>query len=194
MKKNNKGFMLVELIITSTVIVAALIGLYTSYSRIYSLYQEKNTYYNIDGVYATKEMINDLLETGNLNSLLNQLKGSNYIYIIDNKNYLEHENYNIGSACTPIKNLYHVNKMILVEYDKNTLNKLKNEPINETFKEYIDYVIKYYGIKENDDYNYIVLTEIEIGNKQTENKQTEIETENKQTENKQYNYSNLRIG
>ena len=65
--------------------------------------------------------------------------------------------------------------MILVEYDKNTLNKLKNESINETFKEYIDYVIKYYGIKENDDYNYIVLTEIEIGNKQ-------------------YNYSNLRIG
>ena len=178
MKKNNKGFMLVELIITSTVIVAALIGLYTSYSRIYSLYQEKNTYYNIDGVYATKEMINDLLETGNLNSLLNQLKRSNYIYIIDNKNCVEHENYNIGSACTTIKDLYNINKMILVEYDKNTLNKLKNEsiePINETFKEYIDYVIKYYGIKENDDYNYIVLTEIEIGNKQ-------------------YNYSNLRIG
>lgn len=193
MKKNNKGFMLVELIITSTVIVAALIGLYTSYSRIYSLYQEKNTYYNIDGVYATKEIINDLLETGNLNSLLNQLKGSNYIYIIDNEK--DNEKCNSKSAiCPTIKDLYNINKMILVEYDKNTLNKLKNEPINETFKEYIDYVIKYYGIKENDDYNYIVLTEIEIGNKQTENKQTEIETENKQTENKQYNYSNLRIG
>ncbi len=35
MMKNNKGFMLVEVIVTSTIIVTAMIGLYTSFNKIY---------------------------------------------------------------------------------------------------------------------------------------------------------------
>ena len=179
MKKNNQGFMLAELIITSTVIVTALVGLYASYNKVYSLYQTKNNYYNIDGVYATKEMINGLLKTegnneDNLNSVLNKLQENNYIFIIQTSN--QETKCNItNNICSTIKNLYEINNMILVEYDENVLQELKNQTINKTFKEYIDYIIGYYGIKDNEDYSYIVLTEIKM-------------------KDNEYNYSNLRIG
>jgi hypothetical protein len=53
--------------------------------------------------------------------------------------------------------------MLFVEYDSESLNEL-DDSINQTFKEYVDYVIKYYDIKNTkEDYNYIYLTEIKNG-------------------------------
>ena len=63
--------------------------------------------------------------------------------------------------------------MILVEYDNESLNEFMKNNINETFKDYINYVKKYYDIKENDEYSYIILTEIK--------------------ENDKYSYANLRM-
>ena len=36
--KNNKGFMLAEAVITSTIVLTTLIGLYATFSRLYNLY------------------------------------------------------------------------------------------------------------------------------------------------------------
>ena len=65
MIKNNKGFMLIEAIITSTIVLTMLIALYTSYNKLYNNYKTKNTYYDLDSIYATKEIINLNLNNNN---------------------------------------------------------------------------------------------------------------------------------
>lgn len=156
MKKNNKGFMLVEAIITSVVIAAAMISLYSTFNKLYTSYNKNSSYHNIDGIYATKVTINYFLDN-DLNIFINDLFGSNqYKVLIDETTCFEDTN-----ICNQIKETYNVNKMIIAEYNKSVLERIKEENINQTFKEYIDFVINYYDIgASNTKYDYIILTEI----------------------------------
>ncbi len=198
MMKNNKGFMLVEVIITSTVIIAAMVGLYSSFNRLYQSYDTKNYYYSIDGVYATKETINYLLQNDFSDQYLtaSDTKEKDFNYFINDLFYntgtdkflIKDGSCNAkisGDFCTSIVNLYQVKNMILLEYDKcsfvfdsdhNTkyscgLSSNKFLSIkNQTFKEYLDYVVSYYDMtntsvdsNENNKYSYIILTEIYDG-------------------------------
>ena len=159
MNKNNKGFMLVEVIITSTVIATAMVSLYSTFNKLYTSYNQKTTYHNIDSIFATKITINYLLDN-NFNSFINNtFATSQYKILIDDTTC-----FNNNDICNAIKSTYKVNKMIIAEYNKSIIESLKNTAINQTFKEYIDYVIGYYGIEQSDNkYNYIILTEIKDG-------------------------------
>ena len=187
MKKNSKGFMLVEVIVTSTIILTAMIGLYSSFNKLYQKYNTKNNYYSIDGLYATKEMLNHLLND-DFNTFLNDnLDKTSTIYLIKNGECQEITQID-SDFCSSIKDLYNIKNMIFTEYDACSLIfdddhnnkykcKLSNEKYlqvtNETFKDYIDYVIEYYAmynasIKEEtetiaDKYSYLILTELEDG-------------------------------
>ena len=164
MKKKSKGFMLVELIITSTIIVAAMVTLYASFNRIYSLYKTKNNYYSIDGVYATKAMTKNLIVNNNINDFIRTTMEINkYSYIIQNNGCTKLED----EICNGIQSFYNVQNMIFIEYDKNALEDLKNSITNdETFKDYINYVINYYDITASDtSFSYIILTETEENEK-----------------------------
>ena len=79
-KKRSKGFMLVELIVTSTIIVATMIGLYASFTKIYTIYQTKNNYYHIDGIYATKEMTKNITVPMDEQTKLD-LTAGDYVYL-----------------------------------------------------------------------------------------------------------------
>ena len=163
MKKNNKGFMLVEVIVTSTVIVAAMIGLYASFNKLYVNYDSKSKYYNIDAVYATKVIFSSMLNEKKINSTINKIfQDSQYGYFINSKE-CNSEFFETNSTCDSVKELYDVENMIIVEYDKEVLLNFKNESLNETFKEYIDYVINYYDVTTNEEYSYLLLTEIYDG-------------------------------
>ena len=168
MNKNTKGFMLVEVVITSTVILTALITLYTSFEKLYKKYNEKNNYHNIDSIYATKEVVKYFItnDNFNFNTYLNEVfNNNNYDYIIKDTtvgdiikdNYCE--NNTVCSSLNVVKETYNIKNMVITEYDKSDLNNFKqNENINETFKDYIDYVISYYNIEEsnittNDSFN-----------------------------------------
>lgn len=182
MKKKRNGFMLAELIITSTIVVSAMISLYASFNKIYSLYKTKNNYYYVDGVYATKELTDSIIKD-NFNAFINnKLSSERNTYLIkDNTCKIE---TNLQEKCKAIQKLYHVKNMIFAEYNKCNLDREKcttqdsetntitnategddktlNIENNQPFKEYIDYVIDYYDIEsESNEYNYIVLTEIE---------------------------------
>ena len=172
MKKNNKGFMLVEVIVTSTVVVTAMIALYASFSRLYNNYRVKTSYYHLDSVYATKGMIESMLEnndSNNINTFISKtFHNQDYEYLIKKNNC----NPSISSVCPSIQELYKVENMIFIEYDENILKNFKDQKdaegkylINETLRDYIDYLITYYNIKKaNEDYNYIVITEIKDEN------------------------------
>lgn len=182
MFKNNKGFMLAEVVITSTIILTALVSLYVTFNKLYSNYNTRNSYYNIDGFYAIKGMINYLIDSGKLNEILNdQEKGykDGKFYFISksnengskcNEQYLKNSEY-----CNQLQSLYKVNNMVIVEYNKDALSGLKIDSISETFKDYIDYVINYYDFSNKEDYNYLILMEY-----------------NNQ-ENGKYNYANIGV-
>lgn len=165
MKKNKKGFMLAEAVVSASVIITSMILLYSTFNRLYLLYSEKNSYYNIDAVYATKTMINSLMDN-NFEKYINDIfVNSTYKVIIDDTICNQNESGTNDSLCTKLKDLYKVNRMIISEYDKSTLEEdIKNLSINQSFKDYIDYVIGYYGVSNHDTkYSYIVLTEIKDG-------------------------------
>lgn len=159
MVKNNKGFMLIEVIITSTIVVTSLTFLYSSFSRLYNNFNIKNSYYHLDTAYATKEMTNSLIEYNLLNKIINnKLIDNTYSYIIENNNCLLDTS---PLTCSNIKKLYNIENFIITNYKLESLNKIKeNTSLNKTFIDYIDYVITYYDLEnEEDNYQYIILTE-----------------------------------
>ena len=181
MKKKRNGFMLAELIITSTVVITAMVGLYASFNKIYNTYKEKNNYYNIDGFYATKTMINYLMEEKIFYEIPMYLKQEHIVPLICSNEQVEptpeeeaisniqinceNNNSKIKEYADVIKDFYHVKNMIFAEYDKKVLLEEIN-PQNESFKDYIKYVVNYYNLTdEKTEYNYIVLTEIEENEK-----------------------------
>ena len=156
MIKNNKGFMLIEVIIVSTIVVTTLVALFTSFNKLYNNYNTKNSYYNIDAMYATREMLKSMIEDNTLNKLINDT--NSYDYIINNS--VCNTNYSL-LGCQDLKDLYDINNMIFSKYDIDSLNALKETSLNETQKDYIDYLITYYDLENTTEgYNYIILTEI----------------------------------
>lgn len=170
MKKNNKGFMLAEAVVSGTVIITSMIILYSTFNNLYAKYKEKNNYYNIDAIYATEEMI-DYLMNYNFEEFINEKIGGNKYYVL-----IDESTCYDGEVCEKLRDLYNVNKMIIAEYDKSRLESdVQSLSINQSFKDYIDYVISYYGVSNYDTkYSYIVLTETKDQN--------------------DYNYANLGIG
>lgn len=166
MKKNNKGFMLVEVIVTSTVIVTAMVGFYASFNKLYKNYLAKNQYYNIDAIYATKEMIKEMMNN-NPEQFLNNIFSSSVYGDLIKDGICQEENKNGDdihiSICTDISNFYQVKNMIIVEYDKESIQEYldENPNLHQTFKEYIDYIINYYDITTNEEIGYLFLTEIQ---------------------------------
>lgn len=162
MIKNNKGFMLIEAIVTSTMVLTILVALYTSFNKLYNNYRIKNTYYNIDASYATKEMINLTINTNTLNSFINEeLENKAYGYFIKESSCFP-ETSTI-SSCQNLQKLYNINNVILLKYSIDDFNELKADEteLNQTFYDYIDYLMNYYDLENlSTQYNYIVLTEI----------------------------------
>ena len=176
----NKGFMLIEVIVTSTIILTSMIALYVSFNKIYNNYKIKNSYYNIDASYATKLILNSMLEShkyyGNINEIIQyaDLNDKKYQYIIKNAtcNKLEEPEferttyYAPPKTCEGITGLYKINNMLIVKYDKNILMQLNNDlSLNQTFSDYINYLVTYYDMKNNEQFDWIVLTEIKEGEK-----------------------------
>lgn len=176
MRKKSQGFMLAEVIITSTVIVTGMILLFSSYNALLSKYKQRENYHNIDAFYATKEMINHLTKN-NLNQFINQeLYTKESTFLIKEGQCLDNSTF-----CQSLVQLYSIENMILTFYDKQNLlnlktgqdlfgNPLENKVKTETFKDYLDYVINYYNIQSENiqttteniknEYTYLVLTEI----------------------------------
>jgi len=48
---NNKGFMMAEVVVVSSIILVALTGLYTSYNKIFSIYKQRVSYYDVATLY-----------------------------------------------------------------------------------------------------------------------------------------------
>ena len=232
MNKNNKGFMLVEAIITSTIILTALIAFYSQFDKLYAKYNERNNFHNVNSLYASKTMFNYLLknEIYNFNTFLSEkFDTHNYSFIVKDGNICSNATGTCSALCNngeetcislkkslqEIIDFYHIKNMVIATYDSNSLDvdcndikcenikcdsltgeaktkciqakqtceqnsqkcnerketeNLKKELTNQTFKDYIEYLINYYDLQNSwqinteNDYNYLIITETEENN------------------------------
>lgn len=141
MKKNNKGFMLVEVIVVSVVVVSIMTSLFVVFNRVYNAYDKKGKYTDIDSIYALK-MLEDYMienEINNsfiINTLVNNVIVNDYYEIS-----CESDNTDFKTYCNALFTEYNVNKMYIVKNTANSINNLKNNDLNESFKDFLDYLI-----------------------------------------------------
>lgn len=182
MTKNRKGFMLVEVIVTSTVIVTSMILLYSSYQHLFTKYKANNTYHNVDALYSSKAMFNYLFNERSwrldFNSFINEVfYNHEFYYLIKNGNCSNDDiTQSLGSFCDILKSTYKVENMIITSYDENNIKSILGDTnqernITQTMKEYLDYIIGYYNITssnvttDDNPYSYIIITEIKDNDK-----------------------------
>jgi len=132
MKKNNKGFMLVEVIISTVVVATVMTSLYVAFNKVYNYYELKESYTNVDAIYAIKTIEDYLIDTDNLNVKLKGLTVGNL--------YQEIPKGATGSITYKIFNEYKINKMYLIKVKGDGSEISKPGGISQTFVEYIDYL------------------------------------------------------
>ena len=139
----NKGFVLVETLVASTVILGALIFLFIQFSTIKNAYDKSFRYNTIPGLYSAKVLATFLEENGyeKIETALNN-STSGYVQI----NNASCITYFEGGAMDLCKNILDKikSKQVLYVSSINSLqNNLKNNTITETdifdkdFKEFI---------------------------------------------------------
>lgn len=114
-KLNKKGFMMAEVIVVSAVIMTTLVSLYTSYNKIFSIYNQRVKYYDVTTLYELAFIRdNDMYEIDGNNVTLKDTSD------------LSNTNYN--------RKLFYV--------EKNEINNIDKSSINKTYQEYIEYLIE----------------------------------------------------
>lgn len=146
-KLNNKGFMLVEVIIVTVVVATIMTSLYVLFNRVYNNYELKETYTNVDAIYALKTIEDFLIDEMKLNAWL---KG--------NTREIKCDDMSDVNYCNNIFSQYNINRVFFVKLSdsSNEVPSLPND-VNQTFKDYITYLNN--AITFGDDTNYILVTE-----------------------------------
>lgn len=154
--------MLAEAIITSTIVLTTLVGLYANFMKLYNVYKIRDTYYDIDGVYAIKNAIDAMIDDGSLAGTL-ALNTNNYKLIINNNCIVS----NNMSYCNFLKKTYSIENMYVVKYNETSINELKKVVNLKTFKDYLNYIEKYYNFNMDEDnkYSYLFVVEYQKNQK-----------------------------
>ncbi len=146
--------MLAEVVVTSTVVLTTLIGLYITFNKLYKNYNIRSAYYDIDGVYAIKNMNSILLDSGELNEII---KDINVTGISSIKGIIVKEGNNIicnygnkegSQKCDNLKSNYSIQNLYLSTYDITAINSLIGKVQNTTFKDYLNFVKNYYDLNQ----------------------------------------------
>ncbi len=183
MKLNNKGFMMAEVIIVSAIIITTMVSLYAGFNRVYSTYNERNTFFSSDGIYALKTFEDFYINEQIMNKIANSLITNDYIDLTNCDNTTYYQTAYQKTLCNQIKNQYKINKIIATTYDLSkidaTINNIDtNEEYNETLKDYLEY---YYNNEEIQTANFSYLFFVELI------------TSDSESDEPTYSYANLKI-
>lgn len=109
---NNKGFMMAEVVVVSAIVLVTLTTLYISYNKILSIYNQRVDYYDVKTLYK-----------------LAYIRDTNYEKMINN---LTPDWEPITENSSTYDKIYYV--------DKASLKGSLPTGINETYKDYINYL------------------------------------------------------
>lgn len=150
-----KGFMMAELIVVSAIVLVTLVGLYTSYTKLFSAYKTRISYYDVTTLYRLGYYRDFLIQNGKLNG--DELVGtSNIITIYD---YRQKENKNWEAIITSSAEMETFGEnnedgiilgdivyMIRIDKDNNdkaipiTSSIFGTRTVSATFKDYVDFL------------------------------------------------------
>lgn len=125
--------MLVEVIVVTVVVATVMISLYTLFNRVYNSYDKKNTYNDIDSIYALKMIEDYFVDKIDTDMEFNKL--------IKNTTTFKEIKCESDEYCDNLFKEYNINSIYIVKNNENSLNELKNNVTHETFKDYIDYLM-----------------------------------------------------
>ena len=77
--KNNKGFMMAEVIIVSAIVLSVITMLFISYNKIYSAYNTRINYNDITTLYRLQYYRNILVENNLMDEILSKNTGQNIV-------------------------------------------------------------------------------------------------------------------
>lgn len=154
--------MLVEVIIVTVVVASIMTSLYVVFNRVYNAYDKKSNYTNIDAIYALKMIEDYMIDTEVADDFMfDNLINTNTTFTNIN---CETGNTDFDTYCNSVFSEYNINSIYFVKNDEDSLEDLKENVTNQTFKDYIDYLINI-GIhttnflEDNKKYKELLITE-----------------------------------
>jgi hypothetical protein len=150
MKKNSKGFLLLETMLVSTFVISTLVFLYIQFVNLKNSYDTSFTYNTIPGLYATKN-IKDYIKDNNYSTIKKDVnKDTNNLIYIYNDNTCNTKYFNDTlDYCNELMKKLNVKKVIMTSKDLTNLKKGLKE--NDLDNELYNYIKK---IKNSADYDY----------------------------------------
>lgn len=183
MKKNNKGFMLTELMVVSVAILVLFIAVYSNFYPNIGEYENRLYYNNIDTEYAlfyTRVMYLKYLKanTTTKNNLLTNVSNNNYVTLIENSTC---NNYNFSNEflnkCNINAKKFNIKTLILTSYNPE---KIKTSSFTDArLSKYISYIPNYNS--DDELYRLIIKTDYGYANSNFYSKKCEKYTYSKWT-------------
>lgn len=131
-KSNNKGYMLVETLVATTIIVTALLFLYVQYSNITKNYRESFSYNTTNNLYGAYNLKKYILEDG-YNTLVEELENHDYVDITDcSSNYFVDEDY-----CEVLISSMEIKQVFFTTEDVSNID----FEVNDAFKSFIKKIV-----------------------------------------------------
>lgn len=159
MIKNNKGFMLAEVVIVSAVLITTLVSLYAGFAKVYKAYEERSSFFDTDSIYALKSIEDTLIDEGIFNNIINEINTSNYVpYLAEN---LTDDSY-INSYLKELLGNYNIEYFYITKYDNASLTTIiESDANNIIFNDFLKYLQK--NLTFDNNYNYIFLSKTKDG-------------------------------
>ena len=132
MKKNNKGFMLVEALVMSMVVIGTLTFMYIQFQNISRSYEKSFNYNTITDLYITNEVKNYLINNNLLDTYKGKVTASFTKYtIIDDIT---------DSSFVELKEKGQIKTVILANESLSELKGKKTKDLSEKFNDFINYL------------------------------------------------------
>lgn len=157
---NNNGFMLVEVVIVTVVVATIMVSLYVAFNRVYDAYDLKAKYTNIDALYAIRTIEDQLIDEMKFSEAFSGFTNGYKEFTCD----IYDSASTAKTYCKSVFERYKISDFYYVELETDdasgnkVLPDLSSLSVNQTFKDYINYLNNAVTFKADSNYVFLVET------------------------------------
>ena len=159
MIKNNKGFMLAEVVIVSAILITTLVSLYVGFARVYKAYEERSSFFDTDSIYALKSIEDTLIDEAVFNNIINEIEINGYV--LYEKNNISTNSY-INTYLKTIMENYNIDYFFITKYNLEEIENILDPEFDDVaFEDYLFYLKD--NLEYREIYKYIFLSKTSDG-------------------------------
>lgn len=147
MLKNNKGFVLTEVLILSAVVIGLLVFVFIQFKNVNRSYQYSFKYDTVQGMYLANNIVN-YINNNDFDSLVLNLSNSTIKYL--DLTSCDISYFSVASFCDKLVESSNIEKLLFTYEDTSLMNK---SDLSEDMKLYIDSIKT---LRSSDDYRIII--------------------------------------